>query len=91
MSKEIKDKTVSIRLTSETINKLNLCAKSEEKDRTEVIREAINYYLGKDEDLEVDVETLKREVGDLKEVIKCLKKQVLEHQSLLNKYFLEKK
>ena len=44
MSKETKDKTISIRLTSETLNQLNVCAKTEEKDRTEVIREAIDYY-----------------------------------------------
>ena len=90
MSKETKDKTISIRLTSETLNKLDVCAKTEDKDRTELVREAIDYYLGKDEDLEVDIETLKIEVGDLKEVIKSLKKQVMEHQSLLNKHFLQK-
>lgn len=88
MSKETKNKTISLRLSHQTVERLDSVAKVEQKDRTEILREAIDYYLGKGEDSEVAIEALRIEVTDLKQIITNLENQVREHQSLLNKYFL---
>lgn len=45
MSKSVKDKTISIRLPQEMLEALNARAVLDEKDRTQIIREAIARYL----------------------------------------------
>ena len=45
MAKNSKDKTISIRLSQQMLEALDARAILDEKDRTQVIREAINKYL----------------------------------------------
>lgn len=66
MLKNGKDKTVSIRLSQPMLEALDARAVLDEKDRTQVIREAIMQYLGLPEDSTEDrVDYLERSLENL--------------------------
>ncbi len=70
MSKIGKDKTISIRLSQTMLEALDTRAIVDEKDRTQVIREAIAQYLGLPEDsVEDRVNLLEQSIDKLREQI----------------------
>ncbi|MEH2339242.1 ribbon-helix-helix protein, CopG family [Nostoc sp.] len=86
MSKIGKDKTISIRLSQTMLEALDARAIIDEKDRTQVIREAIAQYLGLPED------SVEDRVDLLEQVIEKLREQVQlteERTDLLEIQFIE--
>lgn len=70
MSKIGKDKTISIRLSQTMLEALDARAIVDEKDRTQVIREAIAQYLGLPEDsVEDRVDFLEQSIDKLREQV----------------------
>lgn len=70
MSKNGKDKTISIRLSQFMLEALDARAILDEKDRTQVIREAITQYLGLPEDsIEDRVDFLEQGLNNLREQV----------------------
>lgn len=77
MAKSNKGKTVSIRLTELMLEALDARAFLEEKDRTQVIREAIKKYLDlPEESVENKLEVLEKEQSSLNKVIDKLQNQL---------------
>jgi predicted DNA-binding protein len=70
MAKNGKDKTISIRLSQPMLEALDARAILDEKDRTQVIREAINKYLDlSEESVEDKLQVLEQEQVSLNRVI----------------------
>lgn len=77
MAKSNKGKTISIRLTELMLEALDARAFLEEKDRTQVIREAIKKYLDlPEESVENKLEVLEKEQNSLNKVIDKLQNQL---------------
>lgn len=68
MARTSKDKTISIRLSQAMLESLDARAVLDEKDRTQVIREAIAKYLEMDEEDEIETKLsfLERNINQLK-------------------------
>jgi len=70
MAKNSKDKTISIRLSQLMLEALDARAILDEKDRTQVIREAISKYLDlPEESVENKLQVLEKEQDSLNQVI----------------------
>lgn len=70
MAKNSKDKTISIRLSQIMLEALDARAILDEKDRTQVIREAISKYLDlPEESVENKLQILEKEQDSLNKVI----------------------
>ncbi|MBD2345541.1 ribbon-helix-helix protein, CopG family [Anabaena subtropica FACHB-260] len=67
-----KDKAISIRLSQSMLEALDARAILEEKDRTQLIREAISLYLG----LPEDENTIEDRVSSLEQSISNLNKKI---------------
>lgn len=78
--KNYKDKVISIRLSEEMLNALDSYAVSNEKDRTQVIRNAISHYLNLEESLEDKIEKLTKRQNTLDNLLTNFDSQ-LQHQS----------
>jgi predicted transcriptional regulator len=77
MKKTNKDKTISIRLSESMLEALDTRAVLDEKDRTQVIREAINQYLDlPEESIDDKVEILEKKQNSLDKVIEKLNHQL---------------
>ena len=77
MAKNSKDKTISIRLSQLMLEALDARAILDEKDRTQVIREAISKYLDlPEESVENKLEVLEKEQNSLNKVIDKLQGQL---------------
>lgn len=76
MSKIVKDKAISIRLPQKMLEALDARAVLDEKDRTQVIREAITQYLGLPPDpVEERLALLEERVDELSRlVIVCMER-----------------
>ena len=86
MSKIGKDKTISIRLSQTMLEALDTRAIVDEKDRTQVIREAIAQYLGLPEDsVEDRVDLLEQSIDKLREQVQITE----ERTDLLEMHFNE--
>lgn len=81
MAKNSKDKVISIRLSEEMLNALDARAVLYEKDRTQVIRDAISHYLDLPEErVEEKIEELRKKQDSLDSLITKLRSQ-LQNQS----------
>ena len=77
MAKNSKDKTISIRLSQLMLEALDARAILDEKDRTQVIREAISKYLDLPEkSVENKLQILEKEQDSLNKVIDKLHSQL---------------
>lgn len=77
MKKTNKDKTISIRLSESMLEALDARAVLDEKDRTQVIREAINQYLDlPEESIEDKVQILESKQNSLNQIIEKLNCQL---------------
>ena len=77
MAKNSKDKTISIRLSQQMLEALDARAILDEKDRTQVIREAINKYLDLPEESVGDkLQVLEKKQISLNKVINKLSTQL---------------
>lgn len=77
MAKTNKDKTISIRLSQLMVEALDARAILDEKDRTQIIREAISKYLNLPEDsVEERLESLEEKHNSLHELVSKLHKQL---------------
>lgn len=86
MSKVGKDKTISIRLSQTMLEALDARAILDEKDRTQVIREAIAQYLELPEDsVEEKVNLLEQDIEKLREQVQLTE----ERTDLLETQFNE--
>ncbi|MFB2893291.1 ribbon-helix-helix protein, CopG family [Aerosakkonemataceae cyanobacterium BLCC-F50] len=76
MSKTGKDKAISVRLSQEMLEALDARAVLDEKDRTQVIREAIAQHLGLSLDpVEERIATLEERVDELSRLVAvCLER-----------------
>ncbi len=76
-SKTNKDKTVSIRLSQSMLEALDARAGIDDKDRTQVIRNAIEKYLDlPEESVEDKLETLEKQNSSLEKQIEALDKEL---------------
>jgi metal-responsive CopG/Arc/MetJ family transcriptional regulator len=77
MAKSNKDKTVSIRLSELMLEALDARAFLEEKDRTQLIRDAITKYLDlPEESVENKLQVLEKEQSSLNQIIDRLRNQL---------------
>jgi hypothetical protein len=77
MAKSNKDKTVSIRLSELMLEALDARAFLEEKDRTQLIRDAITKYLNlPEESVEDKLQVLEKEQNSLNQIIDRLRSQL---------------
>lgn len=77
MAKKNKDKTISIRLSQLMVEALDARAILDEKDRTQVIREAISQYLDNPENSAEDrLEDLEEKYDSLEKLVTKLHKQL---------------
>ena len=75
--KSSKDKTISIRLSESMLEALNDRATTEDKDRTQVIREAIKKYLDlPEESIEDKLEALETNSNSIEKQIKALNRKL---------------
>lgn len=79
MNNDKKDKTISIRLSAEMLDKLRDRALTEQKDRTEVIRDALSIYL------EMPESNLEIRVSNLEEKTEFWEKERKQQQEKVNK------
>lgn len=93
MSKEAKDKGISIRLYEDMLEALDAYADKERKARTQVIREAITQYLNlpkqsveqKIDSLEQEIESLRSELENANQKINSFETRIEKFEILLSK------
>jgi predicted DNA-binding protein len=95
MARTSKDKTISIRLSQTMLEALDARAVLDEKDRAQVIREAIAKHLETDDEIESQISLLEQSVTELKRGYQQQKKKTdelrrrLDEMSRLVTYCIE--